>query len=309
MSARRALDERGVVDSVGIRVSPPSPVVAPALVIRKDGFAFSAWVYKRRNLIQNFFNQIKHVRGLATRYDCSPDNFLRMLLGARKAVQQGMVALEMSLRGLLRNFGLTVGAISRRRFEMRIRDLVEGNAMLEAAAAPMLRARAALRDELADLERQVRLLAKEDPVCRLLMSMPWVGAVVALTFKSAINDPGSLPIFSPGRAMGRSYADAAAVRRARCLRRRHARRRRRPSARAPPSRHGDVEPWTRVMAAGMGDGDRETPRNKTCDGRAVPPDWRRPAPHVDRWRRLPGCGRSRAVRRRLIALNGKELRR
>ena len=62
--------------------------------------------------------------------------------------------------------------------------------MLEAAAAPMLRARAALRDELADLERHVRLLAKEDPVCRLLMSMPGVGAVVALTFKSAIDDPG-----------------------------------------------------------------------------------------------------------------------
>ena len=42
---------------------------------------------------------------------------VRALLTARKAVQQGMLALEMSLRGLLRNFGLKVGAISRGRFE------------------------------------------------------------------------------------------------------------------------------------------------------------------------------------------------
>lgn len=76
---------------------------------------------------------------------------VRAMLGARKAIQQGMIALEMSLRGLLRNFGLKVGAISRGRFERRIRELTDGNAMLEAATAPMLRARTSLRNELAGL--------------------------------------------------------------------------------------------------------------------------------------------------------------
>ena len=47
-----------------------------------------------------------------------------------------------------------------------------------ALTAPMLRARASLRHELAGLERQVRLFAQEDPICRLLMSMPGIGAVV-----------------------------------------------------------------------------------------------------------------------------------
>jgi transposase len=55
------------------------------------------------------------------------------VLGARKVVQQGFIALEMSLRGLLRNFGSKVGTISRGRFEQRIRELTEGNPMLEAA--------------------------------------------------------------------------------------------------------------------------------------------------------------------------------
>ena len=114
---------------------------------------------------------------------------VRAVLGARKAVQQGFIALEMSLRGLLRNFGLKVGTISRGRFEYRIRELAAGNPMLEAATEPMLRARASLRKELAGLERSVRLLAQDDPVCRRLMSMPGIGAIVALTYRSAVDDP------------------------------------------------------------------------------------------------------------------------
>lgn len=114
---------------------------------------------------------------------------VRAVLGARKAIQQGMIALEMSMRGLLRNFGLKVGAISRGRYEQRIRELADGNPMLETATAPMLRARASLRQELAGLERLVRQMAQDDPVCRRLMSMPGVGAVVALTYRSAVDDP------------------------------------------------------------------------------------------------------------------------
>jgi len=107
-----------------------------------------------------------------------------------------VIALEMSLRGLLRSFRLKVGAISRGRYNMRVRDFVEGNAMLEAATTlPMLKSRAALRVELADLEGEGRGFAQDDLVCRLLMTMhsPMplgplafhrliIGAVVALTF-------------------------------------------------------------------------------------------------------------------------------
>lgn len=117
---------------------------------------------------------------------------VRAVLSARKAVQQGGITLKMSVRGLLRNFGLKVGIISRGRFEQRIRELAAGNPMLEAATEPMLRARSALRRELAGLERHVRQLAQEDPVCRRLMSMPGIGAVVSLTYRSAVDDPARI---------------------------------------------------------------------------------------------------------------------
>ena len=48
----------------------------PPRVIRKDSFAFSGWVYRQRNCVKRFCNRIKHFRGLATRYDRNPENFL-----------------------------------------------------------------------------------------------------------------------------------------------------------------------------------------------------------------------------------------
>ena len=43
---------------------------------RKGSFAFSRWVYRQRNHVERFFNRIKQFRGIATRYDKRPENYL-----------------------------------------------------------------------------------------------------------------------------------------------------------------------------------------------------------------------------------------
>lgn len=48
----------------------------PPKANRKGTFAFSAWLYRQRNLVERFFNRIKHFRGIATRYDKDPANYL-----------------------------------------------------------------------------------------------------------------------------------------------------------------------------------------------------------------------------------------
>lgn len=42
---------------------------------RKQRFAFSSWLYRQRNLVERFFNRIKQVRGIATRYDKDDANY------------------------------------------------------------------------------------------------------------------------------------------------------------------------------------------------------------------------------------------
>jgi transposase len=43
---------------------------------RKGSFVFSTFVYRYRNLVERYFNKLKQFRGIATRYDKNPDNFL-----------------------------------------------------------------------------------------------------------------------------------------------------------------------------------------------------------------------------------------
>jgi len=43
---------------------------------RKDRFIFNKWVYRQRNIVERFFNKLKNYRGIATRYDRDPMNFL-----------------------------------------------------------------------------------------------------------------------------------------------------------------------------------------------------------------------------------------
>jgi len=115
---------------------------------------------------------------------------VRALLTARKLIQGKLLDLESGIRGVLLGFGLKVGTVSRGRFEVRILDLIAGHAMLETVIGSMLTARTALQAEFARLHRALLVLVRADPVCRQLMSVPGVGAVVAITFRSAVDDPG-----------------------------------------------------------------------------------------------------------------------
>jgi len=114
----------------------------------------------------------------------------RALLTARKLLESKLRDVEQSLRGILRGFGLKVGAPTPSQFEGRIRELVAGQPNLEAIAAALLAVRAVLRREFNGFEKRVRTAARGDTRTRLLMSTPGVGPIVALTYASAIDDPG-----------------------------------------------------------------------------------------------------------------------
>jgi len=118
-----------------------------------------------------------------------PAQELRAVLTARKLVQGKRHDIEMSLRGILRGFGLKVGPTTTRSFEGRVRQLVEGHPTLLAIADALLLARATLAQQLGKLQKRLVSLARDDTRTRLLMSTPGVGVLVALTYVAAIDDP------------------------------------------------------------------------------------------------------------------------
>ena len=71
--ADRAYDSDALRDSLAARgawanVKPKSN--------RTRTLAFSAFLYKERNLVERFFNKLKHFRAVATRYDKLAENYL-----------------------------------------------------------------------------------------------------------------------------------------------------------------------------------------------------------------------------------------
>ncbi len=123
----------------------------------------------------------------------APCKDTRALLAGRKLLQGKLLDVELSIRGILRGYGLKVGEVSRGRFEARIRELTVGHAILETVIGAMLAARMALWNEFTRLHREMLRIARADRVCRRLMSAPGVGALVALTYRSAADDPSRFP--------------------------------------------------------------------------------------------------------------------
>ena len=131
-----------------------------------------------------------------------PAQELRAVLTARKLVQGKRHDIEMSLRGILRGFGLKVGPTTTRSFEGRVRQLVEGHPTLLAIADALLLARATLAEQLGKLQKRLVSLARDDTRTRLLMSTPGVGVLVALTYVAAIDDPAR---FRSSKAAGAHF--------------------------------------------------------------------------------------------------------
>lgn len=126
----------------------------------------------------------------------------RAVLGARKLLQSKLHDVEMSVRGMLRGFGLKVGKTTPKTFESRVRHLVAEHPTLLAVADALLQARAVLAAQFRELDNQAHRAARADKAARLLVTAPGVGAIVALTDAAAIDDPGR---FKSSKAVGAMF--------------------------------------------------------------------------------------------------------
>jgi transposase len=71
------VDDRRVLNGIfwRLRTGAPWANIKP-MPNRKNVPAFSRFLYRYRNLVERFFNKIKHYRAVATRYDKRAANFL-----------------------------------------------------------------------------------------------------------------------------------------------------------------------------------------------------------------------------------------
>ena len=125
-----------------------------------------------------------HMKAGATHID-------RAALKIRAQMMASRIAFSNQLRGMLKLFGLKMGSVTTpgKRRE-RLEALFNQRPEVRAVFAPLIECIEALEAQLARSSKVLEARAAADPVALRLMSVPGVGPITALTFKSSIEDPG-----------------------------------------------------------------------------------------------------------------------
>jgi transposase len=124
---------------------------------------------------------------------------MRTLVGARSQLLRISIQLSNQIRGIMKTFGLIVPKGAGRIFESNARALLKTNEAVARVVLPLLETWRVVRARAAELDRQLIAAARTGPSYRLLMTIPGVGAITAVSFVAAIGVPEN---FKRSRAVG-----------------------------------------------------------------------------------------------------------
>jgi transposase len=123
------------------------------------------------------------IKGEATHIARAQLKIREQLVGAHRAMAN-------QLRGLLKLFGLRMGTVTTpNKRAQRLAALFAQKPELERVLQPLVESLEALEAQIARSTRLLAAAAAADPVAARLMSVPGVGPITALIFKSSIEDP------------------------------------------------------------------------------------------------------------------------
>ena len=118
-----------------------------------------------------------------------PCHEIRAVLNSRAQLVKIKRDLENQIRGLLKNHGLIIGKAGGNVFRHRAEKLVGEHGLLQEAVRPLIEIREIVSREIAGLYRMLLSLARNDVDSRRAMTVPGIGPITALAFRSAIDDP------------------------------------------------------------------------------------------------------------------------
>ena len=124
---------------------------------------------------------------------------IRAVLNSRAQLVKIKRDLENQIRGLLKNLGLVIGKAGGNVFRRRAEELIGGQGLLGEAVRPLLEVREKVSREIAALHQKLLDLARNDADSRRSMTVPGIGPITALAFRSAIDDPSR---FRRSRSVG-----------------------------------------------------------------------------------------------------------
>lgn len=114
---------------------------------------------------------------------------LRVLLNNRRCLLDKRLDIDSQIRGTIKVFGLKTGNVTSAKYEARIRELIGDDTELQGYIVPMLEVRRHLIEECKKLKKLILDYVRNDDVCQRFMTIPGVGPLTALAFKTWIDRP------------------------------------------------------------------------------------------------------------------------
>jgi transposase len=122
----------------------------------------------------------------ATHVKTDASQRLRLLLRHRQSMMRRNRDLLNTIRGTLKAFGYRIGVGKSSLFTNRVRETLTDAELLNMTE-PLLKAYEHGLAILADLDAQLLAAARADRICCLLMTVPGVGAMTALAFRTGVD--------------------------------------------------------------------------------------------------------------------------
>jgi transposase len=114
---------------------------------------------------------------------------LKVILGTRNQLKASKQQIMGTVRGLLKIYGLKIPAKSQK-FILKVREAIANLSRINIRAIEStLDSLESVQRSIDDLDDIIEEYCRNDEDCRLLMTIPGVGVITAITYKSGLDDP------------------------------------------------------------------------------------------------------------------------
>jgi len=115
---------------------------------------------------------------------------LRALLITRDQLVGMSTALINKIRGLAKTFGILIGPGKGGTFARHVRAQLPDDPVLSALFESLLTLLRTIQERCHAIAKQLARVARQNRICRLMMTTPGVGPLTAISFVTTIEDPG-----------------------------------------------------------------------------------------------------------------------
>lgn len=119
---------------------------------------------------------------------------LGSVLAMRRCLVNQRTDTKNHIRGILKTYGIRLGSVGPMRFSQTVQKHIEGfDPLVCKMIQNMLEVFDMLVQKVSQIDQDLLRIARQDKDTRLLMTVPGIGEITALTYKTEIFDPSRFP--------------------------------------------------------------------------------------------------------------------